>query len=516
MPSQHVFETATDEDLTLEKLGYHQKFKRSYSLLDMIGFSFSIVTCWTALSGVFIVGVNAGGPPVMIFGWIGVCVVTMAIALSMAEMCSKWPVAGGQYSWVALLAPPRISRPLSYITGWFMLTGILAMGAVNNFITSNFILGQANLVFPSFTIERWHTVLVAWLVALVALGVNLSAPHLLNRLTRFILFWNIGSFVIPASFVFQDFQNFTGWGSSMAVIIGILQSFFGMCCYDAASHMTEEMTHASRDAPRAIIMSVGLGAVTGLVFLIALCFCIGNIDETAASSTGVPVIQIFYDSTHSKVGACFLASLMTVICLFASISLLTEGSRSLYAFARDHGLPFSRTLATVHKKRKVPVYAILVSIIVQIALSAIYFGTVTGFETVISIATTGFYVSYSLPLLSRLLGYVSGHMTTSFDSPYSLPIPISLALNAVGLVFLLFASITFNFPSDYPVTHESMNYTSAAIGVIGLLSLVTWATTGRKRFTGPLDVRGLLVDGVSPEVEADFNCSPSNMTEKVK
>lgn len=37
-----------------------------------------------------------------------------------------------------------------------------------------------------------------------------------------------------------------------------------------------------------------------------------------------------------------------------------------------------------------------------------------------------------------------------------------------------------------------MNYTSAAIGVIGMISLVTWLTTGRKHFTGPrINVQGL-------------------------
>lgn len=30
-----------------------------------------------------------------------------------------------------------------------------------------------------------------------------------------------------------------------------------------------------------------------------------------------------------------------------------------------------------------------------------------------------------------------------------------------------------------------MNYTSAALGVIGVISLITWITTGRKKFTGP-------------------------------
>lgn len=37
-----------------------------------------------------------------------------------------------------------------------------------------------------------------------------------------------------------------------------------------------------------------------------------------------------------------------------------------------------------------------------------------------------------------------------------------------------------------PVTKDNMNYTSAALGVIGVISLITWVTTGRKRFTGPI------------------------------
>ena len=38
---------------------------------------------------------------------------------------------------------------------------------------------------------------------------------------------------------------------------------------------------------------------------------------------------------------------------------------------------------------------------------------------------------------------------------------------------------------ENPVTKENMNYTSAALGVIGVVSLVTWITTGREKFTGP-------------------------------
>lgn len=286
------------------------------------------------------------------------------------------------------------------------------MGATNNSIAANFVLGMANLVYPEYTIERWQTVLVAYLVALISTAVNIWAPHMLNRIARFILIWNVGSFLItmivlvatndqkqPAAFVFSEFQNFSGWGSAMAAIVGILQACFGMCCYDAPSHMTEEMKSASKEAPKAIILSVVLGAVTGFAFLLTLCFCIGDINTTANTTTGVPVIQIFYDSTGSKVGTCFLSSMIAIIVIVAGNNLLAEGSRTVYAFARDHGLPFSSVWSKVQTKHRIPVNAILLTLVVQLALDAIDFGTTTGFETVIAIATEGFCALPPFPLL---------------------------------------------------------------------------------------------------------------------
>lgn len=154
--------------------------------------------------------------------------------------------------------------------------------------------------------------------------------------------------------------------------------------------MTEEMRNASREAPKAMVMSVYIGAITGFVFLISISFCIGDIAKTAESTTGSPLIEIFFNSTNSVVGTCFLTSLLVVIVLICANALLAEGSRSVYAFARDRGLPFSDLFAKVDPKRQVPVYSILLTCVVQMALNSIYFGTLTGFNTVISIATEGF------------------------------------------------------------------------------------------------------------------------------
>ena len=102
------------------------------------------------------------------------------------------------------------------------------------------------------------------------------------------------------------------------------------------------------------------------------------------------------------------------------------------------------------------------------------------------------------------------------EGPYKLG-KFSLPLNIIGFLFLLFASITFNFPQGKPVLNaerqdrdsmlmtsflevnpvnkDNMNYTSAALGVIGLISLVTWITTGRRKFTGPN------IDGVKTDID---------------
>lgn len=159
--------------------------------------------------------------------------------------------------------------------------------------------------------------------------------------------------------------------------------------------MTEEVKDARRQAPRAIVLAVYIGFFTGFVFLVAACFCMGDVDAMASTSTGVPIIEIFRHSTGSNAGATGLASLILLVGLGASNGLTATGGRSIYAFARDRGLPFSHTLSRVQPGNATPVNALCAAVGVQFVLLAIYFGAVQGFVTVISIATEGFCTSAS-------------------------------------------------------------------------------------------------------------------------
>ena len=65
-----------------------------------------------------------------------------------------------------------------------------------------------------------------------------------------------------------------------------------------------------------MIACVGIGTVTGVIFLVVLLFVAGSITETIESSAG-PLLAILYHATANKAGAICL--LMYVIPVCASL-----------------------------------------------------------------------------------------------------------------------------------------------------------------------------------------------------
>ena len=169
--------------------------------------------------------------------------------------------------------------------------------------------------------------------------------------------------------------------------------------------MTEELKDARNDAPRAIIWATWIGTITGFGFLIAVCFCIGDIDAAASTPTGVPLIAILYQATGSIAGAAVLTTLITIIALISLCFLSAQSSRVVFAFARDRGLPFSSIISRVDPKTHVPVYSILLVTFVNMALMSIYFGSVTGFNTVLAISTEAFCTHLSLSKLLQTIPF---------------------------------------------------------------------------------------------------------------
>ncbi len=62
-------------------------------------------------AGTFSLGFNDGGPIMVWSNWVLTAVMNLAVALSLAEIASAMPVAGGPYHWCALcLMSAAVSR----------------------------------------------------------------------------------------------------------------------------------------------------------------------------------------------------------------------------------------------------------------------------------------------------------------------------------------------------------------------------------------------------------------------
>ena len=58
-----------------------------------------MMSCSILNAGSFSIAYEDGGPATAVWGWISVALMNIFVALSMAEIVSAYPIAGGPYFW---------------------------------------------------------------------------------------------------------------------------------------------------------------------------------------------------------------------------------------------------------------------------------------------------------------------------------------------------------------------------------------------------------------------------------
>lgn len=106
-----------------------------------------------------------------------------------------------------------------------------------------------------------------------------------------------------------------------------------------SSQMSEEITNAARAVPTSIMLSVLINGSLGFGMLLALLFCLGDIETALQSPTGYPFMAIFLQATGSVAGTAVMASIVTTMGITTSVGMLATSSRQLWSFARDRGVP---------------------------------------------------------------------------------------------------------------------------------------------------------------------------------
>ncbi|GAP85115.2 putative amino acid polyamine transporter I [Rosellinia necatrix] len=501
------------DDAALARLGKKPVLKRNFGFLAILGFSCTILITWEGSLTLFLSGLQNGGPSGILYGYLVVWAGTFSVFATLAELASMAPTSGGQYHWVAMMAPPACRRFLSFLAGWLTLAGWQAATASGAYLTGTGIQGLIILTHPGYLerIQNWHGTLLFWAVLLLGYAINTAMSTLLARFESVVLVFHLLGFfavIFPlvlrsehsaSEAVWDNWLNLGGWPTQgLSLSIGILGNVFAFVGGDGAIHMSEEVRNPAVTIPWALMIGLSINGILGFAMLVAIMYCMGDINARLEENPIFPFMAIFNNGLGSTAAATVLSSLVILLGFSATTGFVSSTSRVYWAFARDRGLPGWRVLKKVSKRTSIPVYCVITTVVVAIILSLVNIGSATAFTGVISISVAGLFGSYlvaaSLLLYRRLTGGIrlpnsDDSLTTDTDltwGPWHLPKTLGVINNTFTCVYLVYVLFFSFWPSYSQVTPQNMNWSILVFGATILFSVLYYVVWARKTYTGPI------------------------------
>jgi amino acid transporter len=462
----------------LGALGYAQELFRTIGGFSNFAISFSIISILTGAVTLYQHGLVMGGPAEMAFGWPLVALFTLAVALSMAELASSLPTSGAMYHWACRLG----GRTWGWFTAWFNIAGQLAAIAGIDYGAALFVTPLIGLPTTTTGVLGVYAGILLSHALINHVGIRLVAR--LNDLSVTVhvvgVIAIVGALLFfapkqPLSFFFvRVTSNTEGWPYWWAFVVGLLQAQWTFTGYDASASVSEETVDPRRRVPWGIVMAVAVSAVVGYLLLVALTLAIADISSVLsardASGHGIPaVIAILTSALGARAGSAATA-LAAMAMWFCGLSAVTWSSRTIYAFARDAGMPGSTIWRRVSRRYGTPAPAIWLCVAVAFA-ATISSGT---YAVVTSISVIGLYFSYIIPvyLAWRLRG-------TALEAPRG---PWNLGrfgspINLVAIVWVVFITVILSIPDGMRA--------GKTIACLTILLSAWYLVAERRRFRGP-------------------------------
>ena len=234
-----------------------------------------------------------------------------------------------------------------------------------------------------------------------------------------------------------------------------------------------------------MLYGLTINGAMALSFMICILYCLGDPETALNTPTGYPIIQVIFGATGSKTVTIVFMSFIIFNGMVAMFSSLASVSRLTWAFARDHGLPFSDFFGRVHPTLRIPLNSLFLVAFVIVLLQLINIGSTTALFAILGVSTIALYISYVLPILFVTLAKLRGDRI--LYGPFRMGPVVGLAVNIFAIIYGVFVLIWLPFPPYIPVTGTNMNYAGPIIGAVLVFALLDWCITGRKRFKPPIE-----------------------------
>jgi amino acid transporter len=495
----------------LHGMGYAQELDRRMKAFSNFAISFSIICILAGGITTFHVALASGGPFSVTIGWLIGGVFALVVASSLGQIASAYPTAGGLYHWSSILG----GRAWGWITAWLNMLGLIFVVASVNF--GVFLLFRDLVLAGVFgmDVSGWTSAAIGdhgWWVQSIVITLITISQALFNHfgirtttaLTDFSGYLILVAAVILTLVMFAyapswdlsklfAFANNTGEAGGsvvpsvrngfIAVVIGLLYPIYTITGFDASAHTSEETRNARVTVPRGMIHSVLWSLVFG--FFMAASFIMAMPDTTAGAKDGANAwFNLFANLPMPAILHHLLAIAIVVANYICALAGMTSMSRMLFAFARDGGLPASKTISYVSPVHRTRVGAIWLTAV--LAAGATYYAP---FMLALAAGCALFlYVSYAMPIAAGMIG--EGKTWTEFG-PFRLGVwskPFAI-ISILGAIMLIYAGTQPPFdPIILPLFPDwpwPINWLTNPLVFIAVALAIGWFASESKRFKGP-------------------------------
>ncbi|PQE24741.1 choline transport protein [Rutstroemia sp. NJR-2017a WRK4] len=505
--------------------------QRRFKSLSAVGLTCGLMLTWEVILFTLQFGLQNGGPAGLIYGFLAAWCGASLQAVVMAEMASMIPLAGGPFNWVAILSPPWCRKFLSYLAGWLTVISWQAFVAEVCYTCASLIQGLIILNYEDYDPKLWQATLLFYAIALFGVFINTYLGRLLPRIEALMLILYIVGFfavLIPVAYlsphtsakkVFTVFQNLGGWDSmGLSFFVGWITSVSSFVGNDGADHIAEEISQATKVIPFSIWFSTIFNGVLGFSMLLAVLFGVQDIVAATESATGFPFMEIFVGSLGStaanalvsfqphstqtrRVGAILVGIIViTVVNVFSVSSVMATASRTLWAFSRENGLSYSkflvkvRTTMTQHydtgadivdPNTRLPINAILVTLVINVLLALISIGSLTAFGAFYSVVLAAYQSSFLLAASVMLRKRLSTPTSEIPWGPFQLK-RLGVPITILAIIYTILALFFSFWPAFAQVDAATMNWSCLIFGGALIFSMVFWVLYGRKVYVGPI------------------------------
>ncbi len=347
-----------DHQIKLEDFGYKQELKRSLNLWQLVAFGLNyMIPIAPAIIFGFVLKTSGGtvALPYLIAG-----IAMSFTAGSYAILVRNFPIAGSLYSYVSRGLNPHIG----FLAGWVLLLDYVLIPTIASMSASAYI----HQLFPGIGYETLLLIFILSTGLINLFGISVMARLglillIIGEIVIFVGFYvwshavvvhNIGAGKILSSVPF-NFSSISALASATSLAV---LSYLG---FDAIATLAEEAKNPEKNIPKAIFISILIGAFTMFLTGYLGVLAIPNWRDLMSTDPNWVNTTLFYVSkiTGGEWFSSFYTAGFVLAMAVFNVVAVAAGSRLLYGMGRDNVLP-NKIFGAVNKRWKTPHWNIII------------------------------------------------------------------------------------------------------------------------------------------------------------